>query len=228
VVQVGGAAGRALEPAVLEGRGFLIGSVFDPAAQHGDVDAKIVAALERLGQVFLALLRERAAEAGLSPIQARFLLYLLYHAVELRRVGQLAREFGLTPATVSDAVDSLEDKGLLRRERWPEDRRVVTLRLTPEGEGVARGLADWPDAVRERLPAAAGEREVVLRFLMGLIEDLQRGGIITVARMCVTCRFFRRDAHPGATSLHHCRLLDVPLADSGLRLDCPEHELARS
>lgn len=173
------------------------------------------------------LLRERAAEVGLSPISARFLLYLLYHAVELRRVSQLAREFGLTPATVSDAVDSLEDKGLLRRERWPEDRRVATLSLTAKGESVARGLADWPDVVREHLPGKEGEREIVLRFLMGLIGDLQRDGIISVARMCVTCRFFRRDARPGAGLPHHCRLLDAPLSDAGLRLDCPEHELAK-
>ncbi|WP_207890350.1 MarR family winged helix-turn-helix transcriptional regulator [Rubrobacter taiwanensis] len=154
MVQVGGVAGCALEPAVREGRGFLIGSVFDPAAQHGGVDAKIVAALERLGQVFLTLLRERAAEAGLSPIQARF---LLYHAVELRRVGQLAREFGLTPATVSDAVDALEDKGLLSRD---PDRRADVHHLPvlparrPSGCGLSPPLpAAGRAAVRRRPPA---------------------------------------------------------------------------
>jgi DNA-binding MarR family transcriptional regulator len=202
--------------------------VFDPASQHKDVDSKVVAALERLGQVFRVLLREKAQEHELSPIQARFLVYLLYHDVELRRVSQLAREFDLTQATVSDAVDSLEAKGLVGRERWPEDGRVMTLRLSPKGELVAAELSTWADTIREHLDLCPSEeKELVMRFLMRLIGVLQESGVITVARMCVTCRFFQRDAHPGAGAPHHCRLLDVPLSGSDLRVDCPEHELAR-
>ncbi len=204
-------------------------SVFDPSAQHGDVESKVVAALERLGEVFRLLLREKAQEHDLSLIQARFLVYLLHHGVELRRVSRLAREFGLTQATVSDAVGSLEEKGFIGRERWPEDGRVVTLRLTPEGELLATELSGWADPIREHLRYSSPEEsEVVMRFLMRLIGSLQRSGVITVARMCVTCRFFQPDAHPGATSRHHCGLLDVPLAGSDLRIDCPEHELIRS
>ncbi len=202
-----------------------MGSVFDPSAQHNDVDAKIVAALERLSQVFRVRLREEARRRNLSPIQAQFLIYLLHHDVELRRVSRLAREFGLTQATVSDAVASLETKGLLRREQWPDDRRVITLRLTHDGEELATALSDWADPVREHLKRfSSGEREAVLRFLMELAGSLQRSGLITVARMCVTCRFFRRDVRPGQTSPHHCGLLDVPLGGSNLRVDCPEHE----
>jgi len=204
-----------------------LGSVFDLAAQHDDVDAKLVAALERLSQVFRVRLREKAWERDLSPAQAQFLIYLLYHNVELRRVSQLAREFDLTKATVSDAVASLETKGLVQREQWPEDRRVVTLWLSPEGEKLATTLSEWADPVREHLERfSPEERETVMRFLIGLIGSLQRSGLITVARMCVTCTFFRQDIHPGEPSPHHCGLLDVPLGRADLRVDCPEHEPA--
>lgn len=204
-----------------------MGSVFEPSAQHGDVDGKVVASLERLSQVFRLLLQEEAQKRGLSPIQARFLVYLLYHDVELRRVGQLAEEFEITPATVSDAISSLEEKELVFREQWPEDGRVVTLALTPEGERVAAELLGWADVIRDHLNSCSvEEKEVVMRFLMGLISSLQKSGIITVSRMCVTCRFFRPEAHPGDASRHHCALLDVPLADVDLRVDCPEHELS--
>jgi len=197
-------------------------SVFEPSSQHGDVDGKIVASLERLAQVFRLLLREEAQKHDLSPIQAQFLVYLLFRDVELRRVSKLAEEFDLTRATVSDAVSSLEKKALIRREYWPEDKRVVTLRLTPAGEKLATELSTWANTVKEHLGASPPEeKEVVMRFLMNLIASLQRAGIITVARMCVTCRFFRRDEHPGSDSPHHCALLDVPLASSDLRVDCP-------
>ena len=172
-------------------------------------------------------LREEARRRNLSPIQAQFLIHLLHHDVELRRVSQLAREFDLTQATVSDAVASLETKGFVRREQWPEDRRVVTLRLTPEGEKLATTLSKWADPVKEHLERFPQEqRETVMRFLLELAGSLQRSGLITVARMCVTCRFFRRDVRPGEPSPHHCGLLDVPLGGSNLRIDCPEHEAA--
>jgi DNA-binding MarR family transcriptional regulator len=152
---------------------------------------------------------------------------LLYHDVELRRVSQLAREFDLTQATVSDAVASLETKKLIQREQWPEDRRVLTLRLTPDGEKRATTLSHWADPVIEHLERfSSEEKETVIRFLIGLIGSLQRSGLITVARMCVTCKFFRQDVHPGEPSPHHCGLLNVPLGAADLRVDCPEHEPA--
>ena len=202
-------------------------SVFEPSSQHGDVDKKIVAALERLSQAFRVLLQEEAQRQSLSPIQARFLVHLLHHSDELGRVGRLAAEFGLSRATVSDAVGTLEAKSLVYREPWLRDRRVATLRLTAEGKEVAAGLSGWADVVEEQLGSfAPGEKEAVMRFLMRLISELQGAGVITVARMCVSCRYFSPDAHPRSASPHHCALLDLPLSGADLRTDCPEHEPA--
>jgi DNA-binding MarR family transcriptional regulator len=204
-------------------------SVFEPSSQHGDVDKKIVASLERLSQVLRNLLREEARERSLSPIQAQFLVHLLHHGAARRRVSQLAREFDLTRATVSEAVGSLEKKGLIRRELWPHDKRVTTLRLTPTGKHTAQELAAWANVIEEHLKdRSAEEKEAVMRFLMDLIGALQKSGLITVARMCTTCRFFRPDAHRSESSAHHCALLDVPLSGSDLRADCPEHKLVAS
>jgi DNA-binding MarR family transcriptional regulator len=202
-------------------------SIFEPSSQHGDVDKKVVAALERLSQAFRVLLQEEAQRQRLSLIQARFLVHLLHHGDELGRVGRLAEEFGLSRATVSDAVGTLEAKCLVRREPWPRDGRVATLRLTPEGEEVAAGISGWANVVEEQLESfAPEEKELVVRFLMRLISALQGAGVITVARMCMSCRFFRPDAHPRSASPHYCALLDVPLSGADLRIDCPEHEPA--
>ena len=202
-------------------------SVFEPSSQHGDVNKKVVAALERLSQAFRVLLQEEAQRQNLSPIQARFLVHLLHHGDELGRVGRLAAEFGLSRATVSDAVGTLEAKGLVRREPWPRDGRVATLRLTPEGEEIAVGLSGWADIVKEQLVSfAPGEKEAVMRLLMRLISALQGAGVITVARMCVSCRFFKPEAHQRSGSPHRCALLDMPLSGADLRTDCPEHEPA--
>jgi DNA-binding MarR family transcriptional regulator len=204
-----------------------VGGAFDPSSQHGDVDKKIVAALDRISQAYRVLLQGEAQGRNLSPIQARFLVHLLHHRDKLGSVGRLAEEFGLSRATVSDAVRTLESKGLVHRELWPRDGRVASLSLTPAGEEAAAGLSGWADVVEAQLGSfAPEEKEATMRFLMRLIGALQEAGVITVARMCVTCRFFRPDAHPKSASPHHCALLDQPLSGADLRTDCPEHEPA--
>ncbi|MDZ7266687.1 MAG: MarR family transcriptional regulator [candidate division KSB1 bacterium] len=201
-------------------------SPFDPTHQHHDVDSKIVAALERLAQAFRVLLWEKNRDYNLSPIQIQFLVYLLYHAAKQCPVGQLAREFTLTPATVSDAITTLEEKKLVFRERCQDDRRLALVSLTADGRKTARRLSTWADVMQKNIARfETAEKVVVMKFLMRLIESLQQAGVITLARMCLTCKFFQPNAHPNTLAPHHCRLLDKPLADSELRLNCPEHEM---
>jgi DNA-binding MarR family transcriptional regulator len=202
-------------------------SLFDPPIPPQDMSSKIMAGLERLSQALRGLLWAEAKTYDLSPIQIQFLIYLCYHPLKFCRVSTLAKEFSLTQATVSDAVTSLESKNLLYREVWSEDRRILTLRLTTAGGQLAIKLSTWAMVVKEQLnqfPPA--EQEQLMKLLMQLIESLQRVGVIATARICFTCRFFQDNAHPTAPAPHHCRLLDKTLANSELRLDCPEYELA--
>jgi len=202
-------------------------SVFDPDAQHDDPDAKIVAALERLSQAFRVLLWDEAQPRGLSPVQIRILVHLKHHGPSLRRVGRLAEEFDLAPPTVSDAVSTLEKKGLVRKTTSPRDRRVSILELTDDGERRAEELSGWAEAVREAVARFPEEEKVAtMGFLLRLIASLQQAGVVTVARMCVTCRFFGQDEGPGEGAPHYCHLLEKPLRMDDLRVDCPEHERA--
>ncbi|HEX3141909.1 MAG TPA: MarR family transcriptional regulator [Rhizobacter sp.] len=52
-------------------------------------------------------------------------------------VAELAREMQTDPGATTRLLDRLEAKGLCKRIRSTEDRRVVNLELTPEGEAVA-------------------------------------------------------------------------------------------
>ena len=52
-------------------------------------------------------------------------------------VASLARDLETDPASMTRALDRLEAKGLVARERSTTDRRVVQLALTPEGQAAA-------------------------------------------------------------------------------------------
>ncbi len=52
-------------------------------------------------------------------------------------VAELARELQTDPGAMTRLLDRLETKGFCRRERSTDDRRVVNIVLTPEGQAAA-------------------------------------------------------------------------------------------
>ncbi len=195
-------------------------SVFNIKAQHQDVDSKLVAGLERLAQALRVLLWEQAQTQGLSPIQVQFLVYLKNHAKRDSSVSHLAKTFDLTKATVSDAISALEHKGYLKRHVSSEDKRAANLVLTRTGKSLAKELESWADEVKKQLVKLPEERRLeLMTSTMHLIASLQETGIINLTRLCYTCQFFQKGERD-----HFCKLLNVPLSQQDLRLDCPEHE----
>jgi DNA-binding MarR family transcriptional regulator len=193
-----------------------------PPGAPPDVDAKLVAALERVGQALRVQMWDTAKQHGLSPTQLQVMLRLATDPPARRRIGVLAGELDVTHPTVSDAVAVLRRKGLVDRD--PASRKAP-LSLSARGRAVADRLVDWDQRTRQQLAhLPIAEKDATLRLLLDLIAGLQRSGAITVARMCVTCRFFRRDAHPNSTRPHHCALVDAPMAATELRIECAEHE----
>lgn len=153
-----------------------------------DIDERIAAAFEKIAQVSRILLWEAASAEKLSPIQLQFLLHIDGAPESLRRVGAVAREFDLTPATVSDALSSLESKGLIVKETSEEDRRAVILSLTAKGRKTVKSAEDWKSSMIDALRAFPGERkEMVMEFLTGMIASLFARGILGSARICATC-----------------------------------------
>lgn len=142
-------------------------------------------------------------------------------------LGALAERLGVRASTASEAVAVLEAKGLLRRDRSSEDRRRLQLALTAGGRELAEQVAQWPDflaqVVEDLEPSEQGQ---LLRLLQRMIRKLQERGEIPVARMCVSCRFFRPHEHQDPDRPHHCAFVDLPFGDRDLRIDCAEHEPA--
>jgi DNA-binding MarR family transcriptional regulator len=193
-----------------------------PPGAAPDIDAKLVAALERAGQALRVQMWDEAKRHGLTPTQLQLILRLATDPPARRRIGVLAGELDVTHPTVSDAVAVLRRKGLIDRD--PANRRAP-LSLTPRGQALAERVAEWDRRTRRQLDdLPVADKHATLRLLLDLIAGLQRSGTITVARMCVTCRFFRRDAHPDTARPHHCALVDAPMGAGDLRVDCAEHE----
>lgn len=78
------------------------------------------------------LLAELRKESELIDSEFR-ILEILLHKGELP-VNVIGPKVGLNPGSISVAVDRLYERGLVRREEDPEDRRVRIVSLTTKGK----------------------------------------------------------------------------------------------
>ena len=195
-----------------------------PLGSRQGVDPKLVAAIDRLGQALRVQMGRVARMYGLTSTQLQLLVRLRVDPPERRRVGALAAEFDVTLPTVSDAISTLERKGLVEREREPSDGRGVRIMLTERGHDVAEAADAWQVRAQTILGGVTEpDKERALGFLLGLLAELHREGLVSVARMCPTCRFFREGAGR-SEGMHRCAFLDLELGAGDLRVDCPDHE----
>jgi DNA-binding MarR family transcriptional regulator len=84
-----------------------------------------------------------AVERELEPTgltNAQWVPLLKLYMGSASTVAELARECQLDGGGMTRLLDRLETKGLVRRVRSSEDRRVVNLELTPEGRAAAKDI----------------------------------------------------------------------------------------
>ncbi len=187
--------------------------------EDADLDRKVLAAVERLGRALRAARQHLATRHELSLLGLSVVETLADGRA--RRIGDLAAELDVSQPTVSDAVATLDKRGLIIRHRDSNDLRSSLITLTPVGTAVA---ADVAGELRPILRAETGtttDRATTLRVLLGEIARLQHAGIITVNRSCLTCRHYQSR---GARTQARCLLLETALRDQDLRVDCPEHQ----
>ena len=83
----------------------------------------------------------QAADRRLEPkgiTHSQWAALFMLQSGRATTVAELARETERDPGAMTRLLDRLEAKGFCRRERSTDDRRVVRVELTPEGEIAAR------------------------------------------------------------------------------------------
>lgn len=196
-------------------------NTFDPNYQNKNIEGKIVVALERISEAFRVLLWQEGKENALTPLQLQLLLFLKFHSPEKCKVNYLAQEFNVTKATISETVRLLTKKMLIYKETDPDDTRSYSIYLTDKGKEIVSRTSSFAGAIEKPIHTfSESQKKVLFQSLLALIEKLNKAGIITVQRMCFSCRFY----HPGEKT-DYCNLLKKPLNTQDIRVDCPEHEM---
>ena len=115
------------------------------------------------------------------PVSQAMVLQALHKSGGSLRMGDVASLLGVVQSTATRLVEPLVEQECVRRERAPEDGRVVMITLTPKGlewaeEALASSLR-WSEEVLGRIPEAQRPEVLeALEALAGAVEDCCGGG----------------------------------------------------
>jgi DNA-binding MarR family transcriptional regulator len=111
-------------------------------------------------------------ERGLTLSQYG-LLQPLASSSDGARVSELASQAGVAPPTATRILDALERRGIVERRRSVDDRRGVTVTLTPLGGEVLRSEDGWlRSRQREFYGDLPGDEQVFVPDLLLRLADL--------------------------------------------------------
>ncbi|MBF2019851.1 MAG: winged helix-turn-helix transcriptional regulator [Hydrococcus sp. C42_A2020_068] len=190
---------------------------------HDSAEQRILVGLSKVSLALKSQSWKDAGRYGLSPTQVQILSLLQAKGAGGMGLSAVAEGLAVTPATASDAVRVLVEKGLVQKTPSPEDKRAIAITLTPKGQQLAVQTACWSDLLLDAVGELSElEQTVFLRGLIKMIRKLQEAGQIPIAKMCVTCRFFQPNRYPNSDRPHHCALVDAPFGDRHLQIDCPD------
>jgi DNA-binding MarR family transcriptional regulator len=137
------------------------------------LDRQVCFALAVASRDVVALYRPLLAPLGITHPQYLVMLALWERAP--LRVGDLAARLSLDPATLSPLLKRLEARGLVRRDRDPQDERALAVALTPAGISARAQAEAIPGAVMRRLGMGVAELEQLRDSLTRVIEVARTG-----------------------------------------------------
>ena len=131
-----------------------------------------VTSLMRAHQIVLA-----RVEAALKPMGVTFARYEVLMLLWFSKRGSLpmkviGNRLQVHPTSVTNAVDRLEDAGLVTRSTHPEDRRAMLVALTPSGRALAERATQALNAeVFERPDLSSSDVSALVDVLTRLRRD---------------------------------------------------------
>jgi DNA-binding MarR family transcriptional regulator len=130
----------------------------------------IATALVRASFLVNAVYAETAREYGLTAQQGQLLCVLMPQPYGM---GRLVEMLGLAKSSLTGLVDRTAQRGLVRREPDPEDRRAVRVALTEEGDALVDAFyaetCRRVEMLPSRLPDA--DRETLAALLSVVVTD---------------------------------------------------------
>lgn len=128
--------------------------------EHFDLDAAIGFVVGRTCHFMRKAFQKTFADAGYTVTPEEWVLLNRLWAQDGQRHAELAASTVRDRTTVTRLLDSMADKGLVRRETDPDDRRGVLIWLTSEGAALKGRLIPVAQGLLARATRGISETEL--------------------------------------------------------------------
>ena len=145
------------------------------SAERQRLEGDFLLAMRRAGSIMQLLGQVSAERIGINATDLNCLNIVALTGP--MTAGDLARQTGLTTASITGVLDRLEEGDFVRRERDPKDRRRVIVNLNA-GPGLREVASTFGPLVKAWRAAAASYSEEELRLLLEFqrrFEGIVRG-----------------------------------------------------
>lgn len=154
---------------------------FDPIAEasrqwraHGWKDAAegmaAVTSVFRAQQIYLARIDAILRPLGLTFARYEMLMLLLFSRSGALPLSKMGARLQVHPTSITNAVNRLEEQGLITRVAHPSDRRTTLAQITPHGRRLAEKATD---AVNGEVFEQPGLDAEAVKALVGVVRLLR-------------------------------------------------------
>src|SRR5262245_61086455 len=146
--------------------------------ERADLEVAFAAGLRRTGALMQLMGTAAADRIGINNTDLNCLNILSFSGH--MTAGDLARATGLTTASITGVIDRLEEAGFVRRERDPQDRRRVVVRISLD-KAVSEVATVFAPMLRDWREMAARYSDDELRLIVdfyGRVEQVFRKHLI--------------------------------------------------
>ena len=159
-----------------------MGDIYDSASYQPR--KSIGSLLSRVRVAMLAALdQELADDRRLAPLElsaAQFIVIASLAGEERKSASDLCKGISYDAGAMTRMLDRLEGKGLIRRSRSPDDRRLVHLELTDEGRAAYPRMREASLAVANRFLRGFSKTEA--RALESLLTRMLENAEVPAVR----------------------------------------------
>jgi len=159
-----------------------LGDIYDSASYQPR--KSLGSLLSRVRVAMLAALdQELAGDRRLAPLElsaAQFIVIASLAGEERKSASDLCKGISYDAGAMTRMLDRLEGKGLIRRSRSPDDRRLVHLELTDEGRAAYPRMREASLAVANRFLRGFSKTEA--RALESLLTRMLENAEVPAVR----------------------------------------------
>ncbi len=191
-------------------------SIFNLDYQQKDIDAKIIAGIERISEIMRILIWRESLKNSLNPTQIRILLSLLFGKnINLKKIEDFT---SLDKTTLSKSIKSLEKRGFIRKIRSINDKRQIIIVIDKNKKDIIKEISFWANDLKNILSYfSLKEKSIILKFIFEFIDYSIKKGIISYQNMCSQCIYFMKKREK-----FYCNFLKKSLKLIELRIECSD------